>query len=86
MFYQDSHHIYRVPELGTFEWLVHGFGTRLSDIPSRFDNLATLKQIHSSTCVAAEGRTGILGQGDALLEKMPGRETTKRAVCADSRR
>jgi YfiH family protein len=31
-----------------------------------------LRQIHSSTCVAAEGRSGILGPGDALLENTPG--------------
>jgi YfiH family protein len=55
-----------------FPWLIHGFGTRLADIPAQFENLATLKQIHSSTCVAAEGRCGVLGQGDALLENTPG--------------
>src|SRR5262249_31942892 len=37
-----------------------------------FANLATLKQIHSSTCVSASGRAGILGEGDALLENTPG--------------
>jgi YfiH family protein len=51
---------------------VHGFGTRLSDIPAAFRQLATLKQIHSSSCVAAEGRSGLLGEGDALLENRPG--------------
>jgi YfiH family protein len=61
-----------VSELDAFPWLVHGFGTRLTDIPAAFSHLATLKQIHSSTCVAAEGRCGILGEGDALLENTPG--------------
>ena len=51
---------------------MHGFGTRWSDIPALFAGLATLKQIHSSTCVAAEGRAGELGRGDALLENTPG--------------
>jgi hypothetical protein len=37
-----------------------------------FGNLATLKQIHSSTCVDAAGRHGVLGRGDALLENTPG--------------
>jgi len=37
-----------------------------------FSQLASLKQIHSSECVAAEGRSGILGEGDALLEDRPG--------------
>ena len=72
MFYRDSRHVYRVSELDSFEWLVHGFGTRLSDIPALFANLATLKQIHSATCVPAAGRPGVLGEGDALLENSPG--------------
>ncbi|MCX6627533.1 MAG: peptidoglycan editing factor PgeF [Candidatus Solibacter sp.] len=72
MFYRDPENIYRVTELDEFPWLVHGFGTRLADIPACFAQLATLKQIHSSSCVAAEGRVGILGEGDALLENQPG--------------
>jgi polyphenol oxidase len=72
VFYRDSDPIYRVRELDGFPWLVHGFGTRLADIPAQFAQLATLKQIHSSSCVAAEGRSGILGEGDALLENAPG--------------
>ena len=72
MFYRDPSNIYRATELDNFDWLVHGFGTRLADVPALFGNLATLKQIHSSTCVPAEGRTGVLGQGDALLENTPG--------------
>ena len=72
MFYLDSEHIYRVSELDEFPWLVHGFGTRLADLPASFARLATLKQIHSSSCVAARGRAGILGEGDALLENQPG--------------
>jgi YfiH family protein len=72
VFYKDSQQVYRVSELDALDWLVHGFGTRLSDIPERFAHLATLKQIHSSTCVPAEGRPGILAEGDALLEDTPG--------------
>ena len=64
--------MYRSTELDALPWLIHGFGTRQSDIPGRFANLATVKQIHSAICVAAEGRCGILGQGDALLEDRPG--------------
>jgi YfiH family protein len=70
VFYQDSHHVYRVTELDALDWLVHGFGTRASEIPA--GNLATLKQVHSAECVVAGGRTGQLGQGDALLENTPG--------------
>jgi YfiH family protein len=72
VFYRDSENIYRVTDLDALPWLVHGFGTRLSDIPAAFRQLATLKQIHSSSCVAAEGRSGLLGEGDALLENRPG--------------
>ncbi len=72
VFYKDSRSIYRVPELDALDWLEHGFGTRLSDVPGLYGTLATLKQIHSSECVAADGRTGVLGQGDALLENHPG--------------
>ena len=69
MFYKDSREIYRVEEFDAFPWLVHGFGTRLAEIPA---SLTTLKQIHSATCVFAAGRNGNLGQGDALLEDAPG--------------
>jgi len=72
VFYQDSRQIYRASELDAIPWLVHGFGTRWSDIPALFANLATLKQIHSAECTAAEGRPGELGRGDALLEDTPG--------------
>jgi YfiH family protein len=72
VFYLDPDHIYRVTELDALPWLLHGFGTRTSDIPARFAHLATVKQIHSSTCVTGEGRSGMLGEGDALLEDRPG--------------
>lgn len=72
MFYQDNRHIYRASELDAFGWLIHGFGTRQAHIPALFGNLATLKQVHSATCVDAGGRCGILGEGDALLEDTPG--------------
>ena len=72
MFYKDPRQIYRVPELDALAWLEHGFGTRLVDVPAVYKNLAMLKQIHSATCVPAEGRRGMLGEGDALVEKAPG--------------
>jgi len=72
VFYRDPQQIYRVTELDELPWLVHGFGTRLADIPGQFAQLATVKQIHSSTCLAAEGRRGVVGEGDALLENAPG--------------
>ena len=72
MFYKDSQQVYRVRELDSLAWLVHGFGTRQADVPALFGQLATLKQIHSATCVPAAGRSGILGEGDALLEDTAG--------------
>jgi len=72
VFYKDSRQIYRVTELDSLPWLVHGFSTRLAHVPALFDNLATLRQIHSATCVGAAGRHGVLGEGDALLEDTPG--------------
>jgi hypothetical protein len=64
--------IYRVPAFGRFDWLEHGFGTRRADIVPLFPQLATLKQIHSAACVPAGGASGVLGEGDALLENRPG--------------
>jgi len=72
VFYKDPQHIYRVTQLDALPWLIHGFGTRLVDVPALFGNLATLKQIHSTTCVPGEGRAGELGRGDALIENRPG--------------
>ncbi len=73
MFYLDSRRIYRASELDRFEWLVHGFGTRDSDIPALFSGaLATVKQVHSAVCLPAAGRSGVLGEADALIENRPG--------------
>ena len=72
MFYKDSQNIYRVRPLEAFGWLVHGFGTRWSNSFGSCRNLATLHQTHSDTVVTAGGRSGCLGDGDALLENTPG--------------
>jgi YfiH family protein len=69
VFYLDTHHFYRASELDIFPWLVHGFGTRRSSLP---DTLTTVKQVHSAICVSAEGRSGVLGQADAIVENTPG--------------
>ncbi len=71
MFYLDSRQIYRSSELDEFHWLIHGFGTRHADIPAIFSRLATVKQVHSAACVFAEGRPGVLGEADALIEDRP---------------
>jgi YfiH family protein len=69
VFYLDPQGNYRLPELDQFEWLVYGFGTRRSAPP---ESLTTLRQIHSDIVVPAGGRTGCLGEGDALLSNTPG--------------
>ena len=72
MFYKDSQNIYRVEPLEGFDWLVHGFGTRWSNSFGSCRNLATLHQIHSDIVIDAGGRSGSLGDGDALVENTPG--------------
>jgi len=72
VFYRDSQQIYRARPLEAFPWLEHGFGTRQSTHIALYADLASIHQVHSDRCVAARGRTGVLGDGDALLENTPG--------------
>jgi len=72
VFYKDSQNIYRADSLEEFPWLEHGFGTRNAPDLAGDPRLATLHQIHSDICMPARGRTGMLGEGDALLEDLPG--------------
>ena len=51
---------------------MHGFGTRWSDSLGSSGNLATLHQVHSDIVVNADGRSGCLGDGDALIANTPG--------------
>lgn len=62
--------VYRAPALEQFPWLRHGFGTRHSLPPEA--EAATLKQVHSSKVVHAEGRTGVLAEADALIDNSAG--------------
>jgi len=79
VFYLDPEGNYRTPELDEFEWLVYGFGTRRCSPPVSF---TTLKQIHSDIVVAADGRSGCLGEGDALVANTPGQTVAvKTADC-----
>jgi YfiH family protein len=72
VFYKDSENVYRARPLDAFDWLVHGFGTRLSKDFGKCPNIATLHQVHSDSIIAAEGRSGCLGEGDGLVENTPG--------------
>jgi YfiH family protein len=71
VFYKDSQNIYRVRPLEDLQWLEHGFGTKVAQALAG-DRLATLHQIHSNICLTAGGRTGLMGDGDAVLENTPG--------------
>jgi YfiH family protein len=71
VFSKDSQNIYRVRPLEELRWLEHGFGTRHADLAGDL-RLATLHQIHSDISVRAHGRTGLLGDGDALIDNQPG--------------
>jgi polyphenol oxidase len=71
LFRLDSGNVYRASSLEELDWLDHGFGTRLSlDWPPA-DHLATVRQIHSDKVLVA-GRTGAIGDGDALISNTPG--------------
>jgi YfiH family protein len=72
VFHKDSQNIYRARPLEELPWLQHGFGTRHMVAQASACELATLHQIHSHVCIPARGRTGLLGDGDALLENTPG--------------
>jgi hypothetical protein len=71
-FYKDDQDVYRVTALDHLPWLLHGFGTLRNPDGGASREVATLKQIHSDLCVNADGRSGQLGQGDALLSRAPG--------------
>jgi YfiH family protein len=72
VFHKDTDHIYRVPEFSSAPWLEHGFGTRNSrNWPPQ--PLVSLRQVHSDRWLIADGATGCLGEGDALITNTPGR-------------
>jgi len=80
VFYQDSQQIYRVRAFDSFAWLLHGFGTRHSQTWGA--DAAVLHQIHSAIVVDAAGRSGSLGDGDALIENTRGNSVAvKTADC-----
>jgi polyphenol oxidase len=66
----SSDQVYRSPRLSTFDWLTHGFGTRLS--PGWPNDYTSVKQVHSEIVHYAGRQHGCLGQGDALVSDQPG--------------
>lgn len=71
LFRLDPRNIFRAEALERLPWLSHGFGTRLSSDWPDSENLATVRQIHSSKVVLAD-HAGDLGEGDALISDRPG--------------
>jgi polyphenol oxidase len=71
LFHLDTNNVYRSHELARFNWIEHGFGTRLSSRWPDCESLATLRQIHSDQVLVAES-AGLAGEGDALLCSQPG--------------
>jgi YfiH family protein len=65
------------PLLSQLAWIDHGFGTRLA--PLSQEGMASLKQIHSATALAAQ-HPGCAGQGDALLTRSPGLRLSVRSA------
>jgi len=57
------------PLLSQLAWIDHGFGTRFA--PLSQTGMASLKQIHSASALAAN-QPGCAGEGDALLTNSPG--------------
>jgi|SRR5579872_619387 len=72
MFDRDRHRVYRAAQLTHLEWLEHGFGTKLSQDWPAIERLVQIKQIHSAYIVLAEGHTGVIGEGDAVITNRPG--------------
>ena len=71
--------ILQSPILAQLAWIDHGFGTRLA--PLSQEGMASLKQIHSASALAAN-QPGCAGEGDALLTNSPGlRLSVRTADC-----
>lgn len=71
MFRRGSDEVFREESLLRFEWLEHGFGTRLSPGWPQHARLATAKQVHSNHVLVAQSE-GRQGEGDALIANQSG--------------
>jgi polyphenol oxidase len=71
LFLRGSDEVIRAESLERFEWLQHGFGTRLSTGFPAENRLATAKQVHSNHVLLVE-EPGVQGEGDALITDRPG--------------
>lgn len=60
--------IYQLCAFSQFDWLAHGFGTKLFQAP---DTITTMRQVHSDIVVRVD-EAGCATEGDALLSSTPG--------------
>ncbi len=67
-FEPGAHGVYRCSELSQFDWLEHGFGSRLGNPPVD----VTLRQIHSNHIWTADGLADRQEEGDALISRQIG--------------
>jgi purine-nucleoside/S-methyl-5'-thioadenosine phosphorylase / adenosine deaminase len=92
VFHRDEHSIYRARSLDALGWIEHGFGTRHTTLWQDDPRVVALHQIHSNACVVADGQTGRIGEGDALVTAEKGVLLTVRTadcipiLLADERR
>ena len=80
MFQLDPDYVLRCSAFEKLPWLQHGFGTRLSAGWPPASGLTSLKQVHSNHVVATKHRTGVIGEGDALISREPGTFITIRTA------
>ncbi len=71
MFRKNHNNLYLARAFEAFSWLEHGFGTRHSPLWPDSWQQATLRQIHSTDTLTAQGG-GCLGRGDAIISSTPG--------------
>jgi YfiH family protein len=71
LFRIDNRGVLLAQPLEQLPWLEHGFGTRSSADWPPAAGLATHKQNHTNTVLAAD-HPGVIGEGDALITNRPG--------------
>ena len=67
----DSRNVYLETALEAIPWIQHGIGTRLTSGWPDPAGATTMKQVHSDRVLEAE-RSGLAGEGDAMITNQPG--------------